>query len=76
LNHTYSTPDRFVHVCLQVTEQVWQPIHLSRFITIAICAITRIIDVLPALKHKGENSSCGARAPLRWVPVSQGLASR
>jgi hypothetical protein len=25
-----------------VTEQVWQPMHLSRFITIAIWAITRI----------------------------------
>jgi hypothetical protein len=27
---------------LQVTEQVWQPMHLSRFITIAICAMIRI----------------------------------
>ena len=24
------------HACLQVTEQVWHPMHLSRFITIAI----------------------------------------
>jgi hypothetical protein len=32
----YSVPSRFVHTCLQVTEQVWQPMHLSRFITIAI----------------------------------------
>src|SRR5215471_7858395 len=42
LNQTYSTPLRLVHACLQVTEQVWQPMHLSRFITIAICAITRM----------------------------------
>ena len=35
LNHTYSTPERLVHACLQVTEQVWHPMHLSRFITIA-----------------------------------------
>src|SRR5262247_3556189 len=40
LNQTYSTPDRLVHACLQVTEQVWQPMHLSRFITMAIWAIT------------------------------------
>src|SRR5690554_5239844 len=38
LNHTYSTPLREVHTFLQVTEQVWHPIHLSRFITMAICA--------------------------------------
>ena len=30
------------HTCLQVTEQVWQPMHLSRFITIAIWAMTFI----------------------------------
>src|SRR6478735_7354667 len=40
LNQTYSVPDRLVHACLQVTEQVWQPMHLSRFITIAIWAMT------------------------------------
>jgi hypothetical protein len=27
---------------LQVTEQVWQPMHLSRFMTIASCAMTFI----------------------------------
>src|SRR5262250_2224875 len=50
LNHTYSTPLRLVHACLQVTEQVWHPMHLSRFITIAIWAITRIsvLDLLAA----------------------------
>src|SRR5919112_241595 len=42
LNHTYSTPDRLVHACLQVTEQVWHPMHLSRFMTIDICAMMRI----------------------------------
>ena len=31
----YSAPRRFVQTFLQVTEQVWQPMHLSRFITIA-----------------------------------------
>jgi hypothetical protein len=33
---------------LQVTEQVWQPMHLSRFITIDICAMTRISTSPPA----------------------------
>ncbi len=46
LNQTYSTPDRLVHACLQVTEQVWHPMHLSRFITIAIWAMT-LIDLPP-----------------------------
>jgi hypothetical protein len=35
LNQAYSTPSRLVHTFLQVTEQVWQPMHLSRFSTIA-----------------------------------------
>ena len=42
LNQTYSVPGRFVHTCLHVTEQVWHPMHLSRFITIATCARTCI----------------------------------
>src|SRR6188768_2565631 len=42
LNQTYSVPARLVHACLHVTEQVWQPMHLSRFITMPIWAITRI----------------------------------
>ena len=40
LNQAYSTPSRLVQTCLQVTEQVWQPMHLSRFSTIAIWART------------------------------------
>ena len=38
LNHAYSMPSRLVHTFLQVTEQVWQPMHLSRFSTMPICA--------------------------------------
>ncbi len=30
LNQTYSVPVRLVQACLQVTEQVWQPMHLPR----------------------------------------------
>src|ERR1051326_8142869 len=40
LKYTYSVPGRLVHTCLQVTEHVWQPMHLSRFITIATWAMT------------------------------------
>ncbi len=47
LKYTYSVPGRFVHVCLHVTEQVWQPMHLSRFMTIATCAIGRISTAPP-----------------------------
>ena len=35
-NQAYSMPSRLVQTFLQVTEQVWQPMHLSRFRTIAI----------------------------------------
>lgn len=38
LNQAYSTPGRLVQTFLQVTEQVWQPMHLSRFRTMPICA--------------------------------------
>src|SRR5262247_116691 len=56
LNQTYSTPDRLVHACLQVTEQVWQPMHLSRFITIASCAMTcmSVRHLLAAPAHDGH----------------------
>jgi len=46
LNHTYSMPSREVHTFLQVTEQVWQPMHLSRFSTMAICARTFMLLLL------------------------------
>ncbi len=42
LNQAYSMPGREVHTFLQVTEQVWQPMHLSRFRTMPICARTFI----------------------------------
>src|SRR5512140_3693677 len=38
LNQAYSMPGLLVHTFLQVTEQVWQPMHLSRFSTLPICA--------------------------------------
>src|SRR5690606_40070474 len=38
-------PSREVHTFLQVTEQVWQPMHLSRFSTMPICARTFISPV-------------------------------
>lgn len=39
LNQMYSAPGLFVHVFLHVTLHVWQPMHLSKFITIPICAL-------------------------------------
>src|SRR5664279_4444173 len=45
LNQAYSIPGRLVHTFLQVTEQVWQPMHLSRFSTMPIWA--RIFMRLP-----------------------------
>ena len=42
LNHIYSAPERLVHTFLQVTLHVWHPMHLSRFITMPIWALTRI----------------------------------
>src|SRR5574338_960703 len=38
LNQAYSTPSREVQTFLQVIEQVWQPMHLSRFSTMPIWA--------------------------------------
>src|SRR5690606_37767725 len=40
-------PSRFVHAVLHVTLHVWQPMHLSRFMTIATCAlIFKPVDLL------------------------------
>src|SRR5947209_19113080 len=38
LNQAYSMPSRLVQTFLQVTEQVWQPMHLSRLSTMPIWA--------------------------------------
>src|ERR1035441_6294747 len=46
LNHAYSMPGRLVQTFLQVTEQVWQPMHLSRLSTMPIWA--RIFMLPPA----------------------------
>ena len=67
----YSVPDRLVHACLQVTEQVWQPMHLSRFITIAIWAIDLIGSVRSATCQ--YSTSCERLRMMvtssRWLPV-------
>src|ERR1022692_318714 len=46
LNQAYSMPGRLVQTFLQVTEQVWQPMHLSRLSTMPIWA--RIFMLPPA----------------------------
>src|SRR6476619_6553828 len=69
----YSVPERLVHACLQVTEQVWHPMHLSRFITIAIWAMTvmpglpsrlaSVLDVLGATPYDGHLVALVAGGP-------------
>ena len=54
LNQAYSMPSRLVQTFLQVTEQVWQPMHLSRFSTIAICA--RIFMTAVSLRWRGRRA--------------------
>src|SRR5436190_5311376 len=62
LNQAYSTPGRLVQTFLQVTEQVWQPMHLSRFSTMPICARTFIPDLrLTSASHTGLPSSLAER---------------
>src|SRR5512138_1823764 len=41
-HHMYSVPLRSVQMFLQAMEQVWQPMHLSRWKTIEICERTFI----------------------------------
>src|SRR5579863_9288227 len=57
LNQAYSMPSRLVHTFLQVTEQVWHPMHLSRLSTIAICA--RIFILRPPVSER----RCSAARP-------------
>src|SRR4051812_15828786 len=49
-------PRRLVHACFQVTEHVWQPMHLSRFMTMAIWAIGRISTRPPGGRGLGGGS--------------------
>src|SRR5215831_1890795 len=66
LKYTYSRPGRLVQTCLQVTEQVWQPMHLSRFITMATWAITLIAGLRPA-RGRGARAEPRARSPVLHV---------
>src|SRR3546814_7030812 len=50
LNQTDSMPSRLVQTFLQVIEQVWHPIHLSRLSTMAICARTFILPTPSLLR--------------------------
>src|SRR5699024_1105311 len=47
LNEMVSVASRLVHAFLQVTDQVCQPMHLSRFMIMAIWAITFISTAPP-----------------------------
>ena len=67
LNQAYSMPSRLVQTFLQVTEQVWHPMHLSRLSTIAICA--RIFILRPPFWARrravrvDRRSACRASRP-------------
>src|SRR5215831_15931158 len=75
LKYTYSRPGRLVQTCLQVTEQVWQPMHLSRFITMATWAITLIAGLRPvrgqgaeaAPREQSARAAPRARSPVLHV---------
>src|SRR5690606_11158860 len=76
LNHAYSTPSREVQTFLQVMEQVWQPMHLSRFSTIAICARTFITPPpghWQARVRRPASRSCPSSSP---PPVRRGSCPR
>src|SRR5574337_1236633 len=75
LNQAYSIPGRLVQTFLQVTEQVWQPMHLSRFSTMPICARTFMGP--PAGPPQGRSAPLGGAANERerggsWI-LSLGL---
>src|SRR6185437_3874225 len=63
LNQAYSTPSRLVHTFLQVTEQVWQPMHLSRLSTIAIWART-FISAVSLFRRRGGRALARAFEPI------------
>src|SRR6476619_1558255 len=56
LNQAYSMPGRLVQTFLQVTEHVWQPMHLSRLSTMPICA--RIFMRPPVVHAFERGRSC------------------
>src|SRR3990170_8940539 len=66
-HHMYSVPLRSVQMFLQAIEQVWQPMHLSRWKTIEICERT-FIAVLLSQSTKITTSARGVGAPGRECP--------
>src|SRR5512136_307840 len=60
LTHMYSAPLRLVQTFLQGMLQVWQPMHLSRFNTIASWALIFIPLDLPGLAHHDHLVALGA----------------
>src|SRR5699024_1147805 len=64
LSQMYSVRDPLAQACLQVTEQVWQPMHLSRFITIDIWAMT----LMSGAPSYGRSRDGGGRVHTGWSP--------
>src|SRR5574343_751289 len=84
LNQAYSIPLRLVHTFLQVTEQVWQPMHLSRLKTNANCARTFMGILLKIFNHgerggqrgKSRKTCCFPVFPMRHVVNAFHLSER
>src|SRR3989304_1537410 len=71
LNHLYSAPARLVHTFLQGMLQVWQPMHLSRFMTIAIWALILIPVHLPGPSHNDDLIALRSRGSVIVEPVAE-----
>src|SRR5699024_99616 len=68
LNHAYSTPSRLVQTFLQVTEQVWQPMHLSRFSTMPTCERIFILrSPVPGHCLRHLTSQCSSSYALQQI---------
>src|SRR5450830_588294 len=72
LNQAYSMPGRLVQTFLQVTEQVWKTMHLSRFSTMPICAR---IFILILLMFAGQTAATRSELVSVLKLISCGLRS-
>src|SRR5210317_1778716 len=70
LNQIYSAPARLVQTFLQGMLQVWQPRHLSRFKTMAICALIFIPFHLSSLSDHDHLISLGTS----WAIIVETIA--
>src|SRR5215472_6559041 len=72
----YSVPLRSVQMFLQAIEQVWQPMHLSRWNTIETCERTFMIVFPSLVRVRGSNGSPFQFWKLAHQHMSVSVASR